>query len=93
LHGNKDALTLPVQAVVQDGNKHYVLTLDDQNRVQRRDVELGEQTSSTVEIVHGLSEKDRVISAGQSEYQIGEIVKPKFEQPAGTGDDQTGGRK
>jgi RND family efflux transporter MFP subunit len=93
LHGNKDALTLPVQAVVQEGNKHYVLTLDDQDRVQRRDVELGEQTSNTVEIVHGLSEKDRVISAGQSEYQIGEIVKPKFEQPAGTGDDQTGGRK
>ncbi len=51
LQGKKDALTLPVQAVVQEGNEHYVLALDDQNRVQKRNVELGEQTSTTVEIV------------------------------------------
>jgi len=62
--------------VVQEGNKndHYVLVVDDQNRVQKRNVELGEQTSTTVEIVHGLSEKERVISAGQSDYPIGEVV-------------------
>ncbi len=79
LHGNKDALTVPVQAVIQAGNDHYVLTLDNQNRVQKRNVELGEQTSASVEILHGLSENERVISAGQSDYQIGEVVRPKLE--------------
>jgi RND family efflux transporter MFP subunit len=94
LHGNKDALTVPVQAVVQAGNEHYVLALDDQNRVQKRDVELGEQTSSTVEILRGLSENERVISAGQSDYLTGEVVKPKLERaPAGTIESQTGERK
>jgi RND family efflux transporter MFP subunit len=94
LQGKKGALTVPVQAVVQDGNQHYVLALDDQNRVQKRSVELGEQTSSTVEIVHGLSEKDRVISAGQSGYAIGEVVTPKLESaPAGASEGQAGGRK
>jgi RND family efflux transporter MFP subunit len=94
LHGNEDALTVPVQAVVQEGNEHYVLALDDQNRVQTRNVELGEQTSTTVEIVHGLSEKERVISAGQSDYTDGEVVKPKLE-PGSTdaSDGQTGERK
>jgi RND family efflux transporter MFP subunit len=94
LNGNKDALTVPVQAVVEAGNEHYVLALDDQNRVQKRDVELGEQTSTTVEILHGLSENERVISAGQSDYQIGEVVKPKLEPgSAGANDRQTGERK
>ncbi|MGA9305531.1 MAG: efflux RND transporter periplasmic adaptor subunit, partial [Candidatus Sulfotelmatobacter sp.] len=94
LQGKKGALTVPVQAVIQEGNQHYVLALDDQNRVQKRNVELGEQTSTTVEIVHGLSEKDRVISAGQSDYAIGEVVTPKLESaPAGASEDQTGERK
>jgi RND family efflux transporter MFP subunit len=94
LQGKKGALTVPIQAVIQEGNQHYVLALDDQNRVQKRNVELGEQTSTTVEIVHGLSEKDRVISAGQSDYAIGEVVTPKLESaPAGASEDQTGERK
>jgi len=93
LQGKKDALTLPVQAVVQESNEHYVLALDDQNRVQKRNVELGEQTSTTVEIVHGLSEKDRVISSGQSDYAIGEVVKPKLEQGSSASEGQTGERK
>jgi RND family efflux transporter MFP subunit len=94
LQGKKGALTVPVQAVVQEGNEHYVLALDDQNRVQKRNVELGEQTSTAVEIVHGLSEEDRVISAGQSDYAIGEVVTPKLESaPAGASEGRTGERK
>jgi len=93
LQGKKDALTVPVQGVVQEGNEHYVLALDDQDRVQKRNVELGEQTSTTVEIVHGLSEKDRVISAGQSDYAIGEVVKPKLEPGSSASEGRTGERK
>jgi RND family efflux transporter MFP subunit len=94
LQGKKGALTVPIQAVVQEGNQHYALIVDDQNRVQKRDVELGEQTSATVEIVRGLSEKDRVISAGQSNYAIGEVVTPKIESaPTGASEGQTGERK
>jgi hypothetical protein len=62
--------------------------------VQKRDVQLGEQTSATVEILRGLSENERVISAGQSDYQIGEVVKPKLEAvPSGTSEGKTGERK
>ena len=96
LQGKQDALTVPVQAVVQEGNEHdhYVLIVDDQNRVQKRNVDLGEQTSTTVEIVNGISEQDRVISAGQSNYAIGEVVTPKLESaPAGASEGQTGERK
>ena len=91
LQGNKDALTVPVQSIIQEGTKHYALALDDRNRVQKREVELGQQTSTPVEILHGLSEKDRVISAGQSDYAIGEVVTPKLESGPGDGSEsQTG---
>lgn len=97
LHGKENALTVPIQAVVQEGNDnnkdHYVLVLDTQDRVQKREVELGEQTSTKVEIVHGLLENERVITAGQSDYQIGEMVKPKIETVSGATEGQTGERK
>ena len=98
LHGQMNALTVPVQAIVQEGSEHYVLVLDNQDRVQKRDVELGNQTSNTVEIIRGLSEHDRVIRAGQAEYQIGEVVSPDFEpkveqKSAPPNADETGERK
>lgn len=93
LHADKDALTVPVQAVVQGGNEHYVLVVDDRDRVQKRTVEVGEQSSNRAQILRGLSEKDRVISVGQSDYQIGEVVKPKLEAQSGAGEAQTGERK
>jgi len=86
LQKEDDALTVPVQAVVQAGNEHYVLVLDDHDRIQRRDVELGEQTSTRIEIVRGLSEKERVISASQANYQIGEVVKPRLEPSSNASD-------
>jgi RND family efflux transporter MFP subunit len=94
LDHKENALAVPVQAVVQDANGHYVLVVDDQDRVRRREVELGEQTSSRAEILRGLSENERVIIGGQSNYQIGEVVKPKLEpQSAAAYEDQTGAQK
>ncbi len=94
LDRKENALSVPVQAVVQGANGHYVLVVDGQGRVQRRAVELGEQTSDRAEILHGLSEKEQVIVGGQSNYQIGEVVKPKLEtESSDTGDDQTGAQR
>jgi len=94
LHGNKDALTVPVQAVIQAGNERYVLVVDETNHVQKRTVEIGQQTSATVEVLRGLAENERVISAGQADYQMGEFVKTRLEPAAaGTGAVQTGERK
>ena len=87
----ENALNIPVQAVVQDGNQHYVLVVDGQDHVRRREVELGEQTSGRAEILRGLAEKERVIIGGQSSYQIGEVVKPRLDQESeNAGEAQTG---
>jgi RND family efflux transporter MFP subunit len=90
LEHTANALNIPVQAVIQDANKHYVLVVDDQDRVRKREVELGEQTSGRVEILRGLADKERVITGGQANYQVGELVKPRQESKSADGENQTG---
>jgi RND family efflux transporter MFP subunit len=70
-----NVLTIPVQAVIQNGNQASVLIVDRQNRVQTRGVQLGIQTSLRVEVISGLSEGEQVITGGQANYQPGERVK------------------
>jgi RND family efflux transporter MFP subunit len=91
LEHKENALSVPVQAAVQGGNEHYVLVVDAQDHVQKRAVELGEQTSDRTEILQGLSEKEQIIIGGQSNYQVGELVKPRLEPaPPDASKNQTG---
>jgi RND family efflux transporter MFP subunit len=71
-----DALILPTQTVVQNGDQSYVLVVDATNHVEKRTVTLGIQTSNRVEITSGLQAGDNVIAAGQTGYQPGEVVSP-----------------
>ena len=76
LQQKNDALILPAQAVVQNGDQSYVLVVDATNHVEKRNVTLGIQTSNRVEITSGLQAGDNVIAAGQTGYQPGEVVSP-----------------
>jgi RND family efflux transporter MFP subunit len=76
LQRKNDALILPAQAVVQNGDQSYVLIVDATNHVEKRNVTLGVQTSNRVEITSGLQPGDNVIAAGQTGYQPGEVVSP-----------------
>ncbi len=71
-----DALILPAQAVVQNGDQSYVLVVDTTNHLEKRNVSLGIQTSNRVEITNGLKAGDNVIASGQTGYQPGEVVSP-----------------
>jgi RND family efflux transporter MFP subunit len=73
-------LTIPVQAVINNGNQSSALIVDSQNHVQTRNLTLGLQGSNLVEVKSGLAEGDRVITGGQSNYQAGETVKPRLQQ-------------
>ncbi len=72
-----NALTVPVEAIQRVGNKTNVLVVDDQNRVQQRQVQTGVQGSNDVEIVAGLNEGERVIVGNLGSYQPGETVRPR----------------
>jgi len=77
IDARSDALTVPVQALLQSGDHASVLVIDAEYRVNTREVKTGVQDPSRVEIVTGLREGERVIVGNLGSYQPGEIVKPK----------------
>ena len=76
LQHKPDALVLPAQAVVQNGDETYVLVVDAANHVEKRNVTLGIQTANKTEIASGLRDGEQVIASGQTGYQIGDLVAP-----------------
>jgi RND family efflux transporter MFP subunit len=76
LEHHDNTLTIPIQAVLQNGSQAGVLVVDAHDRVQPRNIQLGIQSSSRAEVLSGLEEGDRVIIGGQSNYQQGEKVRP-----------------
>jgi RND family efflux transporter MFP subunit len=76
LQKKDDTLTLPSQAVVQNGDQTYVLVVDSTNHIEKRNVTLGIQTADRMEILSGLHDGERIIAAGQANYQSGEAVTP-----------------
>lgn len=68
-------LVVPRASVLKDGERRYVYLLDD-GRARRRDVQVGLTGLNDVEIVSGLSEKDRVIMPGSAPLSDGLRVRP-----------------
>jgi|SRR6202034_1323288 len=78
LHTVQNALTVPVQAVQTSGETMgAVLVVGADNRIEKRDVTIGVQSATDVEILSGLRENERVIFGEQSQFKSGELVNPK----------------
>jgi multidrug efflux pump subunit AcrA (membrane-fusion protein) len=78
LQEQKNVLTVPAGAVLKGDVQAYVLVVDGDNKARRVPVTLGIQGSDRIEIKHGLMERQSVIVSGQSNYQTGQIVRPKL---------------
>jgi len=72
-----DTLSVPMEAVAQNGNDATVLVVTPQNTIEEKKVVLGIQGKSRVEVVSGLLETDRVVIGNRSQYHSGEKVQPK----------------
>jgi RND family efflux transporter MFP subunit len=72
------ALTVPIQAVDRSGGQPMALIVDDQGRIERRPVTLGLESPSRVEVLSGLSDKDRVVTANLGSFAQGEEVHPQM---------------
>lgn len=69
-------ITIPVEALVLQGNQDTVYVLGANNRIHVRKVEVGIRGSKLAEIRSGLQVGDRVILGGQDKYTEGEQVRP-----------------
>ncbi|HVF65907.1 MAG TPA: efflux RND transporter periplasmic adaptor subunit [Casimicrobiaceae bacterium] len=68
-----EALVVPEQALVPQGNEQFVFKVID-NRAVRAKVELGQRREGKVEIVNGVTAGEMVVTAGQHRLRDGATV-------------------
>ena len=78
LHQRPNALTLPLEAVVRNGDDATVLAVNSQNILDERHVKLGMEDNARVEVLSGLSEGDPVVIGNRSQFHSGQKVQPKI---------------
>jgi RND family efflux transporter MFP subunit len=78
LNQRKNVLTVPIEAVQRSESGSSVLVVDRQGRIQEREVRLGEEGISRVEVLSGLAERDEVVIGNRSQFRPGEVVEPKI---------------
>lgn len=77
LREKNDALTIPLESVVRNGDDATVLAVNSQNIIEERHVKLGLEDSVRVEVLSGLNDKDRVVIGNRSQFRTGQKVQPK----------------
>ena len=70
----QDAMTIPEQALLPQGEEFYVFRVVD-GRAARIKVEIGQRREGVVEILRGLGKDDVIVTAGQLKIRDGAAVK------------------
>jgi RND family efflux transporter MFP subunit len=76
------AARLPESAVLSDDRGSYVFVVDAQNKVVRRNVELGAITDEGITIASGLQGNERVVSRAGGFLTEGETIRPVLDNQA-----------
>jgi RND family efflux transporter MFP subunit len=74
-----DVVTIPVEALVLNGQQWEVYALDSSHHVHIRPVTVGIEGSKLAEVRSGLNAGDRVIVGNQDNYHENEEVSPELE--------------
>jgi RND family efflux transporter MFP subunit len=83
LREKKDALTVPLESVTRNGDDATVLAVNSDNSIEERHVKLGLEDSVRVEVLSGLTDKDRIVIGNRSQFRSGQKIQPK-ESTGGT---------
>lgn len=71
-----EALVVPQEAIVRQGTKYVVYTLDAENKAQQHTVTLGQFFADGVRVRTGLEPGARVVAAGQQKLRPGSVTEP-----------------
>lgn len=72
----RDAVVVPESALIPSGDRQHVLVIDeaDDNRLERREVRVGERRTGQVEILSGIEEEELLVAHGVQRVQEGDRV-------------------
>lgn len=73
----RNALVIPESALIPQGQRQYVLVLDedDDYRVARREIGIGARRAGEVEVLEGLAEHDLVVAHGTERVRDGQTTR------------------
>ena len=77
LDHREDTLAVPVQAVSGHGPSATVMVVDNNKRLQERQIDTGIETPNMTEVRSGLRENDLVVLGSRSRLRPGMAVEPK----------------
>ncbi len=78
----RQALVIPEESVVAEGDSAYVWVAGDDDRASRRVVSLGQRDAGSVEVIDGLAEGERVVVRGVQRLRDGAPIKVLGERDA-----------
>jgi len=67
----EDTPVVPADAVVTRQDRQYVFVIDDEERAEQREVELGLQTAEQIEVVSGVEPGEEIVVEGQGQLEDG----------------------
>ncbi len=78
LEEQPNALTVPVEGIVREGETATALVVNSAGQVEERQVKLGLESANRYEILSGLRENELIVVGGRSNLRAGEKVKTKL---------------
>jgi membrane fusion protein (multidrug efflux system) len=72
---HKNVVLLTKEALIYDGGKIFVFTVDKESKAFKKMIKTGFEEGSVVEVTEGITDKDRVITAGKSSVKNDTLVK------------------
>jgi RND family efflux transporter MFP subunit len=72
---HKNVVLLTKEALIFDGGKVFIFVVDENNEAQKRQVQLDFEDGSRVEVVKGLAENERVVTAGKNSLKNKTLVR------------------
>jgi RND family efflux transporter MFP subunit len=83
LHAAAKVLTIPVQAFQAGSDeKGIVMVVGPGNKIERRDVTVGLESATDVQIISGLQENETIVFGSLGQFRPGEVVSPKMVEPS-----------
>lgn len=85
LEEQPNALTVPVEAIVREGDNATAFVVNAAGQIEERQVKLGLESANRFQVLSGLNENDLVVIGGRGKLRPGEKVQTKIIEPSTSG--------
>ncbi len=68
-------MSVPEGSIIPEDDETFVYTIDNENKVVKKKVQIGKRKSGIVEIIKGINQSEIIVFEGTNKIRNGTIVK------------------